>query len=243
MRLIRLFVWGGALVGGLVLKAQNASRPWSATFYLQQSWPKQTETNRQIRQDINGTFGSHFRTWEDVANLNLGLQLFRELSPAWKVGLELDGSAGGIDGSETVDTPAGPATLAFEQKYSLYADLLIVAQWRPLGTDGRWIPFALAGAGLAYEQDRTRLTLRNAFLDDALRVDNHGWFPMATLGLGVDIPFGPRRTWYAELGASYAWARLKHTVPASGSLAPAPTVTADTDSTGPNLWIGVGRRF
>src|SRR5512135_682265 len=88
----------------LPLLGQEASGPWSATFYLQQSWPKQTETNRQIRQDINGTFGSHFRTWEDVANLNLGLQLFRELSPAWKVGLELDGSAGGIDGSETVDT-------------------------------------------------------------------------------------------------------------------------------------------
>jgi hypothetical protein len=32
-------------------------------------------------------------------------------------------------------------------------------------------------------------------------------------------------------------------LPARGSLAPAPEVLADTDSTGPNYWLGVGRRF
>lgn len=242
-RALRLLVSAWSLAALLPLRAQEAPGPWSSTLYLQQSWPRQTETNRQIRQDINGTFGTHFRTWDDVANLNLGLQLFRDLSPAWKVGLELDWSAGKIDGAESVDTPAGPATLAFEQKYTLYADLLAVAHWRPLGTAGRWVPFAVLGAGLAYEQDRTRLTLRNAVLDEGLFVDNHGWFPMATVGLGADVYLTARRTWYLEAGASFSWARLKHTVPASGSLAPGPTVTADTDSTGPNVWMGIGRRF
>lgn len=231
------------LLAGLPAQGQEAPGPWSATGYLQQSWPKQTETNRQITQDINGTFGSHFQTWDDIANLSLGGHLFRELTPQWKVGLEFDYSSGRIRGAETVDTLAGPATLAFEQKYSLYADLLAVAQYRPLGGEGRWVPFLLAGAGLAYEKDRTTLTLRNAYLDEGLQVDNDGWFPMFTLGLGLDVYLSERRTWYAELGASYAWARLKHTVPASGTLAPAPTVTADTDSTGPCMWIGIGRRF
>ncbi len=228
---------------GLPAQGQEVRGPWSATVYLQQSWPKQTETNRQIKQDINGTFGTHFQTWDDVANLSLGGHLFRELTPQWKAGLEFDYSSGRIRGTETVDTLAGPAALSFEQKYSLYADLLAVVQYRPLGGEGRWVPFLLAGAGLAYEKDRTTLSLRNAYLDEGLQVDNDGWFPMATLGLGLDVYLSERRTWYAELGASYAWARLKHTVPASGTLAPSPTVTADTDSTGPCVWIGIGRRF
>jgi hypothetical protein len=57
-----------------------------------------------------------------------------------------------------------------------------------------------------------------------------------TLGLSL------KRSWYAEIGISCSWVRLKHDVPASGSMAP-PTVTADTDSTGPNVWLGIGRRF
>jgi len=231
------------ILAALPAASQGVPAPWSATVYLQQSWPKQTETNRQITQDINGTFGSHFQTWDDVANLSLGAHLFRELAPQWKAGLEFDYSSGRIHGTETVDTLAGPAALAFEQKYSTYADLLAVAQFRPLGGEGRWVPFLIAAAGLAYEKDTTRLTLRNAFLNEGLQVDNDGWFPMYTLGLGLDVYLTERRTWYAELGASYAWARLKHSAPATGTLAPAPTVTADTDSTGPSVWLGIGRRF
>ena len=241
--LLRLSAFACTWAAAFPAQAQAAPGPWSATAYVQQSWPKQTETNRQIRQDINGTFGSHFKTWDDVANLNLGVQLFRDLTSRWKAGLELDYSSGQIQGAETIDTLAGPATLSFEQKYSTYADLLAVAHYRPLGDQGRWIPFAVAGAGLAYEKDTTRLSLRNAFLDEGLQVDNSGWFPMFTLGIGLDVYLSGRRTWYAEVGASYSWARLKHTATATGTLAPAPAVTADTDSTGPNVWLGVGRRF
>ncbi|HEY3400792.1 MAG TPA: hypothetical protein VGK03_09195 [Geothrix sp.] len=231
----------GLFLGGATARAQEAN-PWTATAYLQQSWPKQTETNRQIK-DINAALGSSFKTWDDVANLNLGVQVFRDLDPRWKVGLELDYSRGKIDGTATMDTLAGPATLAFEQKYSVYADLLVLVQFRPLGANRRWIPFLQAGLGLAYEKDRTLLTLRNDFLDETLvHVDNDGWFPMFTAGAGVDVYFSDKRTWYVEAGVSYSWARLKHDVSASGALVP-PTVTADTDSTGPNVWLGIGRRF
>jgi opacity protein-like surface antigen len=226
----------------LCVPAQAQGSPWSMTVYLQQSWPKQTETNRQIKE-INATFGSRFRTWDDVANLNLGLQVFRDLDPRWKVGIEFDYSRGKISGSHSVDTEAGPASLAFEQKYTLYADLLALVQFRPLGAGGRWVPFLQAGLGYAYERDATHLTLRNAYLDEALHVDNSGWFPMLTVGAGVDVFLNARRSWYAEAGISYSWARLKQSVGAAGSLAPASTVTADTDSTGPNLWLGVGWRF
>ncbi|MCE1203593.1 MAG: hypothetical protein LWW79_03195 [Holophagaceae bacterium] len=227
---------------GLSAWAQEASSPWSMTAYLQQSWPKQTETNRQIRE-INTAFGASFRTWDDVPNLNLGLHVFRELNPRWKLGLGLDYSRGKVDGAATVATHAGPATLSFKQEYSIYADLFLLAQYRPMGSNRRWVPFLLGGFGLAYERDQTRLVLRNSLLDESLRVDNSGWFPIATLGVGVDAYLTSRRTWYAEAGLSYSWARLRHSVPAAGSLAPSPAVTADTDSTGPNVWLGVGRRF
>jgi opacity protein-like surface antigen len=231
----------GLLLAGASARAQ-APGPWTMTVYLQQSWPKQTETNRQIK-DINAALGSSFKTWDDVANLNLGVQAFRDLDPRWKVGLELDYSRGKIDGTTSVDTPAGPANLSFEQKYTIYADLLALVQFRPLGAGGRWIPFLQGGLGVAYEKDRTILTLRNPYLDETLlHVDNDGWFPMLTVGAGVDVYLSEKRTWYAEAGVSYTWARLKHDVAASGSMAP-PTVTADTDSTGPNVWLGVGRRF
>lgn len=232
-----------ALACLLPASAQGFTGPWSTTIYLQQSWPKQTEANRQIKQDINGAFGTHFQTWDDVANLNVGVQVFRDLTPQWRVGLEFDYSSGRIRGSETVATLAGPAIMGFEQKYTTYADLLAVVHYRPLGNTGPWYPFLVAGAGLAYDKDRTLLTLRNSLLDEHLQVDNSGWFPMLTVGAGADIYLSDARTWYVEVGVSYSWARLKHSADAHGSLASSPTVTADTDSTGPNVWVGFGRRF
>ncbi len=236
-----------ALVAPVPAAAQDASRPWSATVYLQQSWPKQTETNRQIKQDINGSLGTSFQTWDDVANGNLGLLVFRTVAPKWKAGFELDYSQGGISGRQGLaDFGLGPGNVAFEQKYSVYADLLAMVQYRPLGESGQWSPFLNAGVGLAYEKDRTLLTFNSSLGTgdfELLKVDNSGWFPVLSFGLGVDVFLTKRRLWFAELGASYSWARLKHSAPATGLLAPAPTVTADTDSTGPNLWFGVGRRF
>jgi opacity protein-like surface antigen len=222
--------------------AAAQAEPWALTGYLQRSYPRQTRTNQQIEQ-INDAFGADFDTWDDAANLNLGTQVFRRVSPRFEVGAELDWSRGAIDGAATIPTGAGPARLAFEQRYSTYADLLAVAHYlfRPGWERAR--PFALGGAGVGYEKDRTTLTLRNDFVDESLRVDNDGWFPIYTVGLGLQVPVFGRRRWYVEGGVAYVWARLEHRVPAEGSLAPAPEVIADTDSTGPNFWVGIGRRF
>lgn len=235
------------LLGAQPAPAQEAPSAWSWTAYLQRSWPKQTETNRQIREQINGTFGSHFQTWADVATLSAGVKVFRRLSPTWKLGLEADYSRGGIEGTETVVHPlAGPATLSFEQTYSIYSDLLLLAQFMPLGTQGRWVPFAFLGGGIVYEKNRTLLTLRNAYLDERLQVDNSGWFPSLTTGIGVEVPLGERRLWFLEAGLSHTWSRLKHTAPVSGTpglTGGATAMTADTDSTGFAVWFGAGRRF
>jgi opacity protein-like surface antigen len=220
----------------------DPDKPWYLTAYLQQSWPKQTTTNAQIQQ-INQAFGANFDDWSDVANLSLGLQLFKRVSPHWKVGLQLDYSQGAIKGHTTVPTEAGDATLSFEQRYSTYLDLYVVAHYLPCGTCTRVVPFVYLGGGYGYEKDRTTLTLSNQYFSQGLRVDNDGTFPTFSAGLGIDVPLSPRNAWYLEFGAAYVWARMTHTVPAYGELAPAPTVTADSDFTGPNVWIGIGMRF
>ena len=238
---------GAALVAALFAigagaPAGAADAGWSTTLYLQQAFPKQTRTNAQIEQ-INDTFGVDFDTWDDVANLSVGTKILRRVSERWLVGIEIDYSAGGIDGVATIPTEAGPARLAFEQTYSIWTDVMAAAHFFPCRTCERVKPFLLMGLGAAYEKDRTTLTLRNDYLDEELRVDNDGTFPAATAGLGVEIELSADRTWFLEAGGAYFWGRLEHHVAASGSLAPAPEVLADNDSTGPNYWFGIGRRF
>ncbi len=222
--------------------AQTVDKEWYFTVYLQQSFPKQTNTNLQIDQ-INQMFGSNFDTWKDVANLNLGLQLYRRVAPNWKLGLQVDYSRGSISGSTTTMTEAGPADLAFEQKYSIYADLYATAHYLPCPDCQTLVPFVYGGIGIAYEKDKTTLSLKNEFIDQWLLVDNDGTFPSYSVGIGFDWYVSEQRLWYVELGGAYVWARLKHEVDAQGPLAPSPRVTADTDTTGPNYWIGIGRRF
>ncbi len=232
-----------AVAGAGALAAQaTPESPWSAVVYAQQSFPKQTRTNDQIQQ-INQAFGAHFDDWSDVVNLSLGAQLYRRVSPLWRLGVEVDWSRGSIDGKATIPTEAGPAQLAFEQKYSVYTNVMAVAHFEPCRSCGRATPFVYLGAGVAYEKDTTTLTLRNDYLDEGLKVENDGTFPVASIGLGADIALGARRNWFLEVGGAYYWGHLSHAVDASGSLAPAPRVTADNDSTGPNYWLGVGWRF
>jgi opacity protein-like surface antigen len=230
----------GAPAAAQAQGAGHGGGVWSLTLYGQESFPKQTNTNDQIAE-INRTFGTHFEDWDDTHNLSL--QLFRRVSPRWQLGLEVDGSRGSIGGTETVLTEAGPAELEFEQKYDLYADLLGVAHFLPCPSCRRVTPFVLLGAGVAYEKDTTTLTLRNEYLDSELTADSDGTFPVYTAGLGLDVPVPAGGPWYLEVGTAYFWGRFEHRVPARGDLAPAPEVLADTDSTGPNYWIGIGRRF
>jgi opacity protein-like surface antigen len=241
-----VLAWAALLVclgvaGSMPAYAGDPS-PSYFTFYVQQSYPKQTTTNNQIQQ-INQTFGTNFDDWSDVANLSIGAQLFKRVSPCWKVGLQLDYSQGAIKGSASIPTEAGPAELAFEQRYNIYFDVYAIAHYLPCPSCTRVVPFVYGGVGIGYEKDRTTLTLRNDFIDEGLRVDNDGWFPTYSAGVGIDVPLSSRDRWYVEFGGAYVWARMKHKVPASGSLAPAPEVTADTDFTGPNYWIGIGLKF
>lgn len=236
----RVLAW--TLSTAAVAGAAGAAQPWSLTVLLQEGFPKQTRTNQQIEQ-INQAFGTDFDTWDDVANLNLGVVALNRVAPRWEVGFEVDYSRGSIDGEATVDTEAGPARLAFEQKYSIYADLLALTHFRLCAACEKVVPFALGGLGVVYEKDRTTLELGNDYFHDTLvRVDNDGWFPAATVGVGLDAYLFGRDDWYLQAGVAYFWGRLEHKVPASGSLV-GPEVTADTDTTGPNVWLGVGFRF
>lgn len=225
-----------------LLAAAAQAEPPAFTLYLQQAWPRQSLTNSQIRQ-INDTFGTHFDDWSDVANLSLGGQLLWQVRPTWKVGVQVDYGSGAIDGNAQVMTEAGPARLEFEQRYDVYVDVMAVAQWRPALSSPRVQPFLYGGLGAAYESDTTTLKLHNDFIASGLRVENDGWFPAYTAGAGLDVPFGSGSQWYVEFGAAYMWARMTNHVPAQGDLAPAATVTADTDLTGPNVWLGIGCRF
>jgi len=230
------------LAGAATLPARADDHPWTVIGYVQQSFPKQTSTNAQIGE-INRTFGTHFKDWSDVANLAAGFQVYQDINSAWQFGFEFDYSQGSIDGKATVETEAGPAELAFKQSYSTFADFMFVARYLPCRSCDRFIPVVYGGAGFGYESDRTTLTLRNAAIDEFLAVDNSGRFPVATAGLALDVRLGGSRHWFLEGGGAYFWGRLKHGVPAAGGLAPSSRVTADTDSTGPNYWLGVGCRF
>ncbi len=241
-RCVWALLLGAAAAAAVPARAADDAHPFYFTVYVQDAWPKQSVTNTQIQQ-INQMFGTNFDDWSDVANLSVGAQLFKKVSPRWKLGLQVDYSQGSIKGHATVATEAGPARLAFEQRYSTYADLYLIAHYLPCPSCTRVVPFLYGGGGFGYEKDRTTLALANDYVAQALVVDNDGWFPTFSAGIGADVPLAAASPWYVEVGAAYVWARMTHTVPASGALAPAPRVTADTDFTGPNVWIGVGKRF
>jgi hypothetical protein len=240
-------VWAALVVclafAGSVPAYAGDPSPSYFTFYVQQSFPKQTTTNNQIQQ-INEMLGTNFDDWSDVTNLSLGAQYFKRVSPYWKVGVQLDYSQGAIKGTATIPTEAGPAELSFEQRYNTYFDVYAVAHFLPCPSCTKVVPFIYGGIGYGYEKDRTTLNLQNEFInEDLLVVNNDGWFPTYSAGVGIDVPLSSKDKWYLEFGGAYVWARMTNTVPASGSLAPAPEVTADTDFTGPNYWIGIGLKF
>ncbi|MDR3673651.1 MAG: hypothetical protein P4L36_22600 [Holophaga sp.] len=228
--------------------AQQADPLWSIAGYLQQGWPKNTNTNRQIHDDINTPFGTHFETWKDVPNVNLGILALRKVAPKWKVGLEGDWSSGSIGGTQTAqDFGYGPGSIYLKEKYQTYADLQVLVQMRPFGEEGRVVPFLSAAGGLAYDNDSTTIKFISSAgggTTDLLRVTNHGFFPILNLGIGMDIFLSARRAWFVETQLAYTWARLSRNAPASGPGANGqPTVRDDTDDTGPNILLGIGRRF
>ena len=83
------------VVSGIPAGAADPVAGWQANVFVQEAFPKQTRTNRQIGE-INAAFGTDFEDWDDVHNLSLGLQLFRRVTPRWFLGLELDYSRGAV---------------------------------------------------------------------------------------------------------------------------------------------------
>jgi hypothetical protein len=228
--------------------AQQVDPAWSMAGYLQQGWPKNTNTNQQIRDNINAPFGTHFETWDDVPNVNLGLLALRTVAPKWKVGLEADWSSGSIGGTQQAqDFGLGPGSVYLKEKYQTYADLQVLVQVRPFGDEGRVVPFLSTAGGLAYDNDSTTIRFMSSSgggTTDLLRVTNHGFFPVLNVGIGMDVFLSGKRLWFVETQLGYTWARLTRNAPASGPGANGqPTVKDDTDDTGPNVLLGVGRRF
>jgi len=227
--------------------AQQVEPVWSVVGYLQQGWPKNTETNGQIRNQINPSLGTHYGTWSDTPNVNLGALVLRTVSPRWKVGMEADWSSGSIGGNQSGQSEAlGSGSVYFKEKYKTYADLQVLVQVRPFGEQGRVVPFLSAASGIAYDNDTTTLSFTSSQGGDPmelLHVNNHGWFPILNLGIGMDVFLSAKRVWFVETQAAYTWARLKRNAPASGLIVDTPTVVDDTDDTGPNVLLGLGRRF
>jgi hypothetical protein len=241
--ILRVLLAGLAIAAATSARAQEPASPgYAVSIYVQQAFPKQTKTNAQI-EEINQLFGTDFDTWDDIANLSLGVKLFKRVSPYWYVGVEWDYSRGGIDGRATIDTEAGPARITFKQHYSIYTDLLVAAHFFPCPKCRTFSPFVLGGAGIGYERDKTTLTLRNDYIDDGFRVDNSGTFPVWTLGVGGNLALTKTGNTFLEVGVAYYWGRLKHYVDMEGGLAPVHRTIADNDTTGPNYWVGIGWRF
>jgi len=120
---------------------------------------------------------------------------------------------------------------------------MVAAHYFPCRSCERVKPFFLMAAGAAYEKDRTTLTLTNDYLDESLRVDNDGWFPAATAGVGVEItlvrrprlvPGGGGRLLLGPPRAPRAGRGLAR----AGAPKCCPTTIDRT-----NYWIGIGRRF
>jgi hypothetical protein len=227
--------------------AQEPEPAWAIAGYLQQGWAKNTNTNQQIHDQVNGSLGTHYETWADVPNVNLGVLALRSVSPKWKVGLEADWSSGSIGGTQSGQNDMlGSGSVYFQEKYKTYADLQILVQVRPFGEQGRVVPFLSAASGIAYDNDTTTLRFTSSQGGDPmelLHVNNHGWFPVLNLGIGMDVFLSAKRAWFLETQLAYTWARLKRNAPASGLVASGPTVVDDTDDTGPNVLLGLGRRF
>src|SRR5437879_6379299 len=98
--------------GQLKRRAAAAQTPeaiekWSGVGYWQQSFPRQEIANQQINS-LNGELGTHFKTWSDVVNANVGAMFLRRASRYLKLGVEVDFSKGRIAGTETIMTEAGP---------------------------------------------------------------------------------------------------------------------------------------
>jgi hypothetical protein len=213
---------------------------WNVVGYFQQSFPKQTKTNDQI-DDLNSQFGTGFPTWDDTLNGNIGVFVLRTITRKLSAGVQFDYSAGRIGGREVVVTDLGDADIEFEQRYHHYIDLMGAVRYNFREDGNRLVPFLYGAAGVAHERDTSQLTIRNQFLDENLSVENSMAMPLGSVGAGVDLMF--ENGFFIEGMGSYTWGNKTKVVRAQGSLRSGDTIEANSQLTGPNYSIGVGKTF
>lgn len=237
MNTIKRSALTGLVALSLAGSAQAQNPKTTVVGYWQQSFPKQTVTNQQI-EDINVAFGTNFPTWKDKVNGNIGVIFLRDVTTNFRAGAQFDYSQGSISGEEIIETPAGPAIATFKQSYDGYFDLLGMGRWH-FKPDTRFDPFLYGAAGIAYEKDTFSLRIANTNLNQDLFAKTSGTLPIASIGAGVDVEL---KGIILEFTGGYTWAHKSKTIPAQGSLSPG-NVIADTNLTGPNYTIGIGKRW
>jgi len=114
------------------------------------------------------------------------MQLFLQLSPAWKVGFQVDYSSGAIDVSRPSDTELVRRSSRSSRSTPSTLTSTLSPTTSPAARAATFVPFLYGGVGIAYEEDTTTLTLTNDYIDEYLLVENDGFFPSYSAGVGFD---------------------------------------------------------
>ena len=213
------------------------------TVRFQRSWPDQGGTNDLIAR-INEDFDADFDDWNDEAVGHLGVSAVWRTTRHLRIGVDVDYYRGALENS--VQVPFGDdasVTLELDHKYTALFETMAIAQYMPWPAMDPVLPFAFAGVGFGYAKDR--LTLRLGDQEELARATVHqdGFFPLLSIGAGVDLTLFRSPDWYLQAGAAYAWGSLETSAPVEGELAPGATATIETNVRGPRVWLGVGSRF
>jgi hypothetical protein len=233
--------------------ARGADRPFRFVLYGQLGFADQSLVNRRIER-INDVWGTNFQTWDKPTTFHLGARLLKQVSRRWSLGVQADYGRASLRRRAVVIPPYEPPmehNIALTQESDVLADLMAVGRLSLCGSCPRFEPFVLGGVGAGYARGSSFYVANPAgpsAVYNYLRLESHGWFPMATLALGVTTPLDRSGRWSLELGGGYLWGRLRQDVRADGLLRfPGEPVTqrvlTETTVTGPSLWIGLGTIF
>ena len=249
----RRFLFASLIASILVVPvARSADRPFLIEVYGQAGFADQSLADQRIDR-INEHWGTDFETWNDPTVQYLGARLLKEVSPRWMIGLQAEYGRAPMSRSALAIPPFEPPT---EHKFVLkqesdLADLMVVGRRSLCSSCRRLDPFVHVGAGVGYATGSTHFeanpTVPHLFYN-YLRLESDGWFPVATVALGVSTPLNDGGRWFLELGTGYQWGRLSHDVRVEGPLRfpgepGGEQVSTETNATGASFWLGLGARF
>lgn len=232
-----------ALLAALPAAAQLTTGERWLTLRLQRSWPDQGGTNDLIEL-INGQFDTELEDWDDQNVGHLGVSAVWRTARRLRIGIDLDYSRGALENSAQVPVEGGgTVTLELDHKYTALFEVMAVAQFMPWPALDPALPFFFAGAGVGYAKDRLTLRLGDQEELASATVHQDGFFPLFSIGAGVDVALFRNPDWYLQAGAAYAWGSLETLAPVEGDLFPGAEAVVETNVRGPRLWLGVGSRF